>query len=272
MSRNPIDSVNRMIFGKRFSELFQKWKREEKGRSETAFGELLDPPVRRGTVAKWRTGESLPNPYNTKQITKIFGVPEDYFNIDNATHDELYKLSSEYMTNLGRGPMTQFCYDIGLDLQFLYSIRELVGPDFDSIFPPWTEIIKNPNFMSEQTYIRRPVESWSESAEMAEDVRVLQYEIEINENGESKKKLLPFTYEDLRFLKEVQDNVIVYIEFLMMKRKKQMIKEVEKANRQSRFLKEDGGIAIRPLSIEELNQIDHYHDYHYHYSSKKDGE
>ena len=58
---------------------------------------------------------------------------------------------------------------------------------------------------------------------------------------------------------------------LMMKRKKDLQREVDEANKKSTLPLEGGGIGFRPLSIEELNAIDRYHDYHYRYSNRKEG-
>lgn len=268
------------FFKKQFNVFFEEWKKKDRkkhtqGEFARQICEIRNKktgekcPVTNSYVSEWARGKWFPDQY-LPEIAEVLGVKEEDFYFQ--THDDFYKLSSEYMTKLGRGELSQFCDEIGLDLRFLYIIRELIGSDFDSTFPTWTDLRKNPNFMSDQIYIRRPVSMWSESAEMDDDVRVLQHWIEVEEDGEQRKKLIPFTRPDLRFLKEIQTDVLDYIEYLMMKRTKDLIREAEEATQRSKIKLPDGGIAVKPLTPDELNQIDKYHDYHYEYASKKDGE
>ena len=253
------------FFVERFKGFYADWKKKDKQNTQGKFARQICEirnrktgekcPVTNSYVSEWLRGKWFPEQY-IPEIAEVLGVKEEDFYFQ--THDEFYKFSSEYMTKLGRGEISQFCNEIGLDLRFLYIIRELIGSDFDSIFPTWTPLQKNPNFMSDRTYTRRPVSVWSESAEMDEDVRVLQYEVEVQENGETKRKLIPFTRPDLRFLKDIQTDVLDYIEFLMMKRSKDLIRESEEASRLSQRKTKNGEIALIPLTANELNQVDKY--------------
>lgn len=255
---------------------FLKWKEKDKGNTQGEFARQICEirkkktgekcPVTNSYVSEWLRGKWFPEQY-IPEIAEVLGVEEEVFFF--RTHDEIYRLSSENATEWARGEISQFCDEIGLDRHFLRIIRELFGSDFDEMFPTWTEIIQNPNFLDNQTYIRRKPASWSIQAEMDEDVRFLQYEID---DGKGGKKLIPFTREDLRFLKDVQTDVVDRVEYLMMKRKKDLQREAEEATRRSQHNMKNGGIAFKPLTIEELNQIDKYHDYHYQYTSQKDGD
>ncbi len=253
------------FFVKRFKELFAEWKKKDRKNTQGEFARQICEirhkktgekcPVTNSYVSEWLRGKWFPDQY-IPEIAEVLGVKEDEFYFQ--THDDFYKLSSEYMTKLGRGEISQFCDEIGLDLRFLYIIRELIGSDFDRMFPTWTPLHINHDFLSDQTYTRRSPRIWSESAEMDEDVRVLQYEIEVEEDGAQKKRLIPFTRQDLRFLKDVQNEVLDYIEFLMMKRSKDLKREAVEASRRSQHKTNEGGIAFSPLNADELNQIDKY--------------
>lgn len=257
------------FFKNKFNEFFEEWKKQGKGNTQGEFARQICEirnkktgekcPVTNSYVSEWARGKWFPDQY-ISEIAEVLGVKEEDFFFQ--TRDEFYKLSSEYMTKIGRGEMSQFCDEIGMDLQFLYIIRKLIGSDFENMFPTWTPLQKNPNLMLDQTYIRPTANVWSASAKMDDDVRVLQHEIE-TEEGE--QKLIPFTRPDLRFLKEIQTNVLDYIEYLMLKRSKDLIREAEEASKRSRNKLPNGDIEIRPLTPEELNQIDKYHDYNYTY-------
>lgn len=255
MSRTKTDKVYRKYFGSRFSRQFDKFKDEHKGTTQTSFGKLLDPPASRGSVKKYYDGEDIPSPERLKQIREIFGVNEDYFNIENATHDELYTLSSEYMTEVGRDTLSQFCEEIGLDLRFLYVIRELIGSRFDDMFPTWTPLAYN---WINESYFRLDRSVWSESAEMDPDVRVLQYKIQCEADGKKTEKLIPFTRHDLRFIKDLQTNVLDYVEFLLMKQGKDLKRDGEIATEKAQVITQNGLAVSRKLSAEELNMIDKY--------------
>jgi len=274
------------FFVKRFNEFFSEWKKKDKKNTQGEFARQIckirnqktgeQCPVTNSYVSEWSRGKWFPDQY-IPEIAEVLGVNEEDFYFQ--TDDEFYKLSSEYMTKLGRGEISQFCDEIGLDLRFLYIIRELIGSEFDSAFPTWTPLQRDPDplrrdpdHLRDQIYIRSPLTFWSGSAEMDEDVRVLQHEVEVEEDGDQKRRLIPFSREDLRFLKDVQTDVMDYIEFLMMKRKKDQIREAEEASRRSRIPLKDGGIEVRDLSADALNQIDPYHDYNYKYTHEKDGE
>ena len=265
------------FFVKQFDKFFKEWKDQD--RKKNTQGEFARQiceirkqktgeqcPVTNSYVSEWARGKWFPDQY-LPEIAEVLGVKEEEFFFQ--THDDFYKYSSEYMTKVGRDEISQFCDDIGLDLRFLYIIRELIGSDFDDMFPTWTPLHQNPDLFSEDKYIRRDRTIWSESAEMDPDVRVLQYIMRYEEDGETKEKLIPFTHQDLRFIKDVQNKVVDYIEFLMMKQGKDLKREAKKATNRSQTKLKNGGIAFRPLNAEELNEIDTYCN---EYVDQKDGD
>lgn len=264
------------FFYARFKELFEEWKsKDRKTNSQYKFAKLVCDEwnknhtekckVTNRNISEWLHEKWFPEKY-IPEIAKVLGVDEkDFF----FPSDDLYSLSSEYMTKLGKGEMSRYCEEVGLDLRFLHIVRDLMGPDFDRSFPTWTPLEMSHNIFDDKTYRRRPPEMWSESAEMDGTVRVLQYTLTYKEDGETKEKLLPFTREDITFLKELQDDTIEYVEFLLRKHAKRLKRDEDRANEMSRIEDKKGMVAVRQLSIEDLNQIDHYHDYHYKYVGEK---
>lgn len=259
MSRTPIDKQNRAIFGARFSEQFQKWKCAEKGRTQESFGQLFDPPVRRGTVANWCIGKTIPNPYNTKRICEIFGVTDNYFNPDTATHDELYKNSSNFIEGIGKKHV-DFARLIGLDLDLVRSLSNCV--DFDKLFPVYSPIdheTVDPE-TSKKIYDREV--DFMDSAhveDVDEKLRFLQVE--------QKMKRITLHRCDLAFLKEVQDQIINYVEFLFYKRTEEMKREVEEFNNDLTIeeVRSNGEIVIRHKGITKDYYIEHDRFARYNY-------
>lgn len=263
-------------FASRFNEFFKAWK--EKDKKKNTQGEFARQiceirkkkykekcPVTNSYVSEWSRGVWFPELY-LPEIAEVLGVNESDFYFQR---DDIYSLSSEYMTKLGKGEMSRYCEEVGLDLRFLHIVRDLMGPDFDRSFPTWTPLEMSHNIFDDKTYRRRPPEMWSESAEMDGTVRVLQYTLTYKEDGETKEKLLPFTRGDITFLKELQDDTIEYVEFLLRKHAKRLKRDEDRANEMSRIEDKKGMVAVRQLSIEDLNQIDHYHDYHFKYIGEK---
>lgn len=264
------------FFVERFNAFYNEWhNKDKKKNTQGEFARRICEirnnktqekcPVTNAYVSDWKNGRWFPEQY-LPEIAEVLGVNEsDFF----FQQDDLYSLSSEYMTKLGKGEMSRYCEEVGLDLRFLHIVRDLMGPDFDRSFPTWTPLEMSHNIFDDKTYRRRPPEMWSESAEMDGTVRVLQYTLTYKEDGETKEKLLPFTREDITFLKELQDDTIEYVEFLLRKHAKRLKRDEDRANEMSRIEDKKGMVAVRQLSIEDLNQIDHYHDYHFKYIGEK---
>lgn len=221
------DNTDKAIFGARMKEAFSDWKEKRKSEgkpaSTTAFGQLLDPPASRGSIENYLKGKQKPEPDRIEQIRKILGLPKDYFDTDKATHDELYKHSSLYQTKIGKRHV-EFSKLMGLDLNMVRVLSQYI--DFDTLFPLYSPIdhaVNDPD-TGEIMYDRKV--DFSDSAhveEVDDDLRFLQ----IERDG----KRITLHRCDLAFLKEVQDQVREYVEFLFFKRQKEMDEETEKFNR-----------------------------------------
>lgn len=222
MSRTKTDRSKRAIFGVRFSEQLKKWQSVEKSRTQEDFGKLFDPPVSRVSVNRWCRGETIPKPKCLKQICEIFAVEENYFDTTTATHDELYKYSSAFQTALGKKHV-EFAKLIGLDLNLIRALSDCVG--FDNLFPLYSPIDKKsiePQTLN-MIYERRDL--FADSAPVEEVDEGLRF-LQVEKSGKRKT----FHRCDLVFLKEVQDQIVNYVEFLFYQREKEMKEEVKQFN------------------------------------------
>lgn len=256
------------FFVKRFNELFSEWKQKGGKNTQGEFARQICEirhektgekcPVTNSYVSEWSRGKWFPDQY-ISEIAEVLGVKEEVFFFQ--THDDFYKYSSEYMTKIGHGEFSQFCDEIGLDLRFLYVIRSLMGSSFDELFPLWTPIApkKSRDISNDDgIYSHMGTECLSTSAKMDDDVNIFQCVVHDEEAETEEGRTITLGRADLRFIKDIQDEVINLIEFCFMKREKDLQKESEEASRRSSPVLPDGGRVVRLLKAEELNQIDRY--------------
>lgn len=218
MSRTMIDRSQRAIFGARFSEQFKKWKSAGENRTQASFGNEIG--ASRVSVSKWCDGENIPTPERLKQICKIFGVPEDYFDTTNATHDELYKYSDAFQMVVGKSHV-DFAKQIDLNLNLVEALSKVVN--FDELFPLYSPIshkVKTGVYDRKVNHMDSATMGWDKNIDM--DLHFLQ----IKRDG----KCITFHKCDLAFLKEVQDQIVTFTEYLFHRRQKEMNEEEEKFN------------------------------------------
>lgn len=269
-----FSNYTKETFTPKLIDLYNKrWKSEKK--SQKAFAEAMnalyekyDIRDRSGEeqrtcthqqVSQWLNG-TFPDDENLRCICEILGVDPEHFT--SPTEDELYKFSSDYMTDIGENKILPYCEEVGLDPHFVVVISDLFGEDLGEQFPFWTQLIRNPKLLCDpsELYIRPdPVDFWSSSAEMKPDVKMFQIEVK-NQNGSDETKRITLSYSDLLFLRDVQDEVKEYIEFLFLKRKKELQKECEEASKKAQIPQPNGGYALVQLKAEDLNKIDKYCD------------
>lgn len=216
MSRTKKTTYERKLFGGMFTDALNRFKLET-GKNNDEVATMLK--TSRGSIQKWCVGDNIPKQETVEMICHVFGLPEDYFDMDNATHDQLYKYSSIYMDKVAQEHV-RFAKEHDLNLDLVRVLSNLI--DFDNSFPlygpishksmdPETGIIKydrDVNFMS--------------AADIDDDLHFLQ----INRNG----RKITMSNGDLAFLKIVQDQIIQYIEFLFYKRSADMQEETRRFN------------------------------------------
>lgn len=257
-----FERARKQYFRDKFNPALDEWKKKNtdgksKRATDEAFSKIIG--VHKNMIVQYRQG-IIPRPETLKKIINVLGVPDDYFT--PTTKDELYKYSPEYMTDLGETKILPYCEEIGLDPHFLEVINDLFGEDLGDQFPFWTQLIRNPNFLCDpsELYIRLdPVEFWSSSAEMKPDVKMFQIEVKKQSDSDDRKRIT-LSYSDLLFLRDVQDEVRDYIEFLFLKRKKELRTECEEASKRAQIPLSNGGYELIQLRAEDLNEIDKYCD------------
>ena len=256
---NGIQEIKkREFFVKKFVPKLEEWKKnnKDKGGTQKAFAKMVG--VSEDMIKAYKSGV-YPREKTLENIKRVLGVPDDYFT--PTTEKELYEFSQGYMTDVGENKLLPYCEEIGLDPQFLVIISSLIGEDLGDQFPFWTPIDRTREVFPEECQFFKhidPMIFWSNSAQMAPEVEMFQIEVK-NKNDDTKEnKLLTLSFPDLRFLRDVQDEVRDYVEFLFLKRKKELKREGEEASRRALVPLSGGGKGFKGVSPEDLNEIDKY--------------
>ena len=199
------------------------------------------PKVTASYISEWKRGKWFPEEY-LEDIAEVFGI--DVKKLTPSTSREQYRVSSDYTTELGRKMLDKACTHYGLDIAFLDAVRSLFGTEFEEVFPIWTPIILSKSIMPgldnairagaviPNAYVRGERDNLAEAAD-AEDyiAHKIQMQVEVkDEDGKTDYRTVFLSEVDLLFLRDVQKEVIDYIEFLFQKRKKEMAQEVERCN------------------------------------------
>ena len=225
-------------FTESFSHYLKLWHRENP--KENTQGELArriceireekgkEPKVTASYISEWKRGKWFPEAY-LDDIAEAFGI--DVEKLTPSTPAEQYRVSSDYTTELGRKLLNKACDSFGLNIAFLDAVRSIFGTEFKDSFPLWTPIILTGDIMGDP-YARGKRSLLAEAADADSQVagRIqLQVETE-NEDGKAEYRTVFLSEVDLVYLKDVQEEVKDFIEFLFMKRKKAMSIEVEECN------------------------------------------
>lgn len=205
-----------LFFKKKFllklDEYKTKLKEEGKDYSDDAIAQIIG--CSRQSIANWKNGKR-PDAYNLSLICETFGASESDFEL--SSKEDLYQFQKEYINKVGRDRYN-FANEIGFDLNLLSVLKNIIT-DFDESFPLYSNIIPEKN--DSTRYIRNPNFVDIKTA-IDDDLRDLQIH-----KGE---KTITMHDIDLLFLKEVQDQIINFVEYLFYKRSKEMEDEVEKFN------------------------------------------
>lgn len=241
MTKTTTNKQSRKLFGARFSDRLDKWKREAKDgqrRTNEVFAKMISPKTTRRSVENWCKGDNIPKEDTLKKICKIFGVPEDYFDPENATHDQLYKNSSNFIEGIGKQHV-EFSKLIDLDLDLIRALANHV--DFDKLFPLYAPIeYKTQDPQTGEAVCSRNV-NYSDSAHVEDVDKDLRF-LQVERDG----KRVTLHRCDLAFLKEVQDKVVEYIEFLFYQRTKEIEEEVLKYSQECLEVTIDGETVTDP--------------------------
>lgn len=246
---------DKKLFGKQFKLAYDEWKSEEQGRTQETFIKLFDDKISRQTVSSWRNGRAIPSEYHFDRICEIFGKPEEYFSLKG--HMLQYAGSTEFMNLVMTDDVKPYCETIGLDEDFLRFLKSFIN--FDELFPLWRPMKVVMDGLEASHYELASEVVLPKSAPMTDSIFQIRREVK-TPSGETEERLLTFLKPDLLFLRDVQKDVFKYVEFLFMKRQREMFEEIEEANKRtvSPVRLKDGGRAIRRLTKEELLEVSPY--------------
>ena len=202
-----------------FKEKFSDWKKKDKGNTQGEFARQICEirkkktgekcPVTNSYVSEWLRGKWFPEQY-LPEIAEVLGVKdEDFF---FQTDEEKYKYSSDYINGIGKANI-DFAKQRGLNIDLIDALSGII--DFNGLFPVYLPIPDRDDCLLPNK------RSHGDSAPIQEN----QF-MQIEREG----KTITFHKCDLMYLKEVQDQVVAFVEFLFYKRSKEMSKEAYQFN------------------------------------------
>lgn len=230
-----------MLFQSKFPSQLATWKEEQKrqGKKGTNYEFAKQVGVEPYYVTDWKSGRSG-TPYKyINRICKVLGVSPNVY--EPTTHDEKYGKSSDYITKVGKANMA-FAEQEGLNLELVSGLAGIM--DFDELFPVYAPIVELTS--DQDTGIKKYGRMKNaDSAPIDERLSFLQ----IHQNG----KTVTMSRADLAFLKEVQDKVVEYVEFLFYQRSKEMKREEEQVI--DRFAKYHNQNTIRKATQDDFDRF-----------------
>ena len=259
--KNVLSEKRNEFFHAKFKSLYQsRWK--DKGLSQEQFAKAIrnqfpNPqkcPCTYRYVSNWLTGKAYPEQY-LPQIAKALNVDESEF--FPQTQDERFSFDSEFQNEFAK-ELVESASELGLDLYFLRAMERLI--DFPNDFPKYTPFLKFESDNSAKSlseYFGRISISRLDNAvpaPMSDQYGFLQ----IEKDG----KLINLSYCDFSYLKEVQEKVKEYVEFLFAQRRKEMERE-EVLVEESTFKRTPDNVIVHSkISPKRLNEIDRFGHYY----------
>lgn len=204
----------------------------------------------RNSPSNWANGKQYPESETIERICQVLDVSPDYFLPDPNDYE------SPSRQNVIADERLKLARDIGLSVDFINSLKDL--SDFGNDFPLYRfQVIssKDPETNSLSSYLLQSYEvkrvDLAEAGTADEDKRTFQ----IVQDGNTYTLHEP----DLYFLKEVQDKVSEFIQFLFYERKREMKREDEEAlnfclfNIRERETAEGPLMSASPKSNDQIN-------------------
>lgn len=246
MSRNKTDPFVQSIFQARIKSGYDKGLAGGKWENQKDFGQKLDPAPSEGTVSNWLNGNGIPGPEWQKQLINLFEVSEDYFSLRHTSYAERYEKSSDFITDEAKKHV-EFANRRGLSLDLVRALANIV--DFNELFPLYSPIghyTIDPE-TGKRVYDRDV--SFLEPAQINKDIDQDLSFLQIEQRG----KTVLLHRCDLAVLKDMQDKIADFVEWLFFERSREMKREVDAVNE---FV--DG----RDLTYEIEKQFDPYAKYY----------
>lgn len=242
--------IENEIFAKNLKYYFKLWKsekdeNEEENRSQALFAKKV--LSNRKSVSDWMNAKTKPQDDQIERICGVLGIKKEML-YDSSDQEKL--LYDKQFTREIHEHYQQYCDGLGLSHDFMKFLKSEIQ---DELFPVWTPIMEdglvNP---FEEDKFRR-----------ATPPKVYQSKNEYQRQTVTEKgiRTVNLTYIDYEFMKEVQEEVISYIEYLYFKRKKEMEITVEKVNSENITKREDGVIFVSVPSRKKMEEMDRFEKY-----------
>ena len=241
-----------------FRNLYEtKWKAEGKTQEDFVYAvRAIDPQngISKSYVSKYLNGKYTPSPQNIKIFCQIFGVEMDEF--IPSTYIDKYRYDRIYQDDL-QGWLEDISTDcFGLNLSFWYGIRQIMGKDFDKLFPMFAPLypvllpfpVTTDEGENPISFYGRRSEPFVESATGTKGKSLFQVE----RNGKNYN-LSPC---DLKYLQALQKRIIKAIKKDFIDHRAELDMAKVKASAECQVVHEDGSVDICELSEETLQQID----------------
>lgn len=242
------------FFVKRFNELYrERWK--DQGKTQQDFADAIraqfpNPdkcPCTFQYVSDWLRGKKYPEIY-LPQIAKVLGVNEEEFTPRNR--EERYEFDPEYIEKV-LSDKDEYRKKIKLNKAFVCYLRS--RPAFSKSFPLYSPLCHKVKFMPDETEDRYVRMGFAGASQVEKEKPLYMVE------RDGKKIVL--NNADLEFLKEVQNKVDEYVEFLFTRRAREMIEEEKTASSLCVRKIGENEIAHCHVPLEKLMEIDRFMKY-----------
>lgn len=271
--KKPIELKQRTTneyFGKVFSRLYKEWKSRTPDGNQQMFAELCFLSSNR-SISKYVNGKTIPTDATIDEIIRVFNEAgmnvtiEDF--IPHTGEDMM--LYDPRLLNKMQSLNWEFAKEIGLSEGFLDFLFNYTGfNDPDEGYPTWSFL---------QEHLVRSFTTQDKELKYLEGYDVLEYyhfpmlqtcavsdNSEFTVNDKNGKSTITQTI-DLRILKDLQDEIVAYIQYFYYKRKKELkaqeIEATKLTNPIDQIDPKEKKINYHAISRDELLRIDPYTKY-----------
>lgn len=275
--KKPIELKQRTTneyFGKVFSRLFNEWKTRTTNGTQQKFAELCFLS-NKNSISNYANGKSIPSGATVDEIIRVFNEAGMNVTIEDfIPHTDEDRYHHDPIRAKGiQDHSRKFAQQIGLSegfIEFITNCTDFCDPD--NGYPIWTPLAfqlsgldafstteKELEYLQDSRlvfeYHRRP----PATTHAVSDDR--SYTIQMKDGSSFLLSEI-----DLRILKNIQDRVAEFVEFVYLLRRKEMkdqeVKAIKQANPMTRNEKKKSiQIGHRELEIPELIAIDPYMQY-----------
>lgn len=226
-------------FAKNLRNAFEKWQTKTGGTQET-LAEKIGVADRK-SISDWLNARSYPTEENMESLCEILNVTEN--ELLKFSRQEKYRYDKDFTLEIHEKFQT-FCEALGLNHDFLKFVKSAIP---DEEFPVYSPVCY-PDLMDENFERATLMEAFECDTQNEYQRRL------------SDGKTINLSHADYAFLKEVQDNVCSYIEYLFYKRKKEMEEDVQNINANN-ITRKGGAVFVKHPSANKMLELDRFRKY-----------